>query len=541
MASLTPGTLQKLLQNAGNKDFKPAGEHRSPLLQVISIVPCLGDDPWKSRGFFLRVSDSLHSAYVSVSEEDVELILSDNVQLGQFVHVSWVDSGSPVPVLRGIKPIPKRRPCVGDPKDLISSDFLNAKKVVETAGNKTAPKSAGKVKKVSEKSSNVRRLSFGNSKVAGGEGRRLSLDLARKGWDSSPIRDKIGGKITTRIKYKDDSSNSDNVVARAEDSPKTLPLKTKNVITASPKVLTKPPVRSVRSSSDDNDPIRLNKVLVNLPERKTQWDALPSMISNLGKEVGSYKNLAFAYAANALEEASIYEAVIRCMSTFAELCELSRNRTAGPLVKQFLKVYENIKTTSKHISSMIHSNRDISSAGIVDNSTRNNTTASLWIRAAVQTELSKFSLYSRGDDEKGHYIIVENNAPEESRLSKSKNIVKKPVSKFKETSRADSRPVNWVSGSGLKQAAELAEALLSSSRSWFLDYLEKSLSNGFGLGRDDGSSAGILLGQLKSVNRWLDEEGSRGDARIGRLKKKLYGFLLDSMAETPVAAASRRR
>lgn len=37
MASLTPGTLQKLLQNVGNQDFKVAGDHRSALLQVPSL------------------------------------------------------------------------------------------------------------------------------------------------------------------------------------------------------------------------------------------------------------------------------------------------------------------------------------------------------------------------------------------------------------------------------------------------------------------------------------------------------------------------
>lgn len=147
-------------------------------------MPCLEDDPWKSRGFYLRVSDSVHSAYVSVSDEDMDLILSDKVQLGQFIHVTWLDSGSPVPVLRGIKPVAKRRPCVGDPKDLISSDFLNAKKL------ETRVKSSnGKVKKVvGNEQCHLRRLSFGNGKGVGGgtESRRLSFDSARKGWDSSP-------------------------------------------------------------------------------------------------------------------------------------------------------------------------------------------------------------------------------------------------------------------------------------------------------------------------------------------------------------------
>lgn len=169
-------------------------------------MPSLEDDPWKSRGYYLRVSDSLHSAYVSVSDEDVELILSDMVQLGQFIYVTWLDSGSPVPVLRGIKPIPKRRPCVGDPKDLISSDFLNAKKV------ETKTKSKVKVKKmVGNEEGSLRRLSFGNGKVGGGmESRRLSLDSARRGWDSGP-QSKSGGKGVAKSKLRDSSSPSDSV------------------------------------------------------------------------------------------------------------------------------------------------------------------------------------------------------------------------------------------------------------------------------------------------------------------------------------------
>lgn len=175
-------------------------------IQVIGIVPSLGDDPWKSRGYYLRVSDSLHSAYVSVSDEDVELILSDQVQLGQFVYITRLDSGSPVPILRGIKPIPKRRPCVGEPKDLISSDFLNAKKV------ETKAKPKGSVKKVvGNEEGSLRRLSFGNGKVGGGmESRRLSLDSARRGWESGP-QSKSGGKVASKSKLKDTSSPSDSV------------------------------------------------------------------------------------------------------------------------------------------------------------------------------------------------------------------------------------------------------------------------------------------------------------------------------------------
>ncbi|GAU39493.1 hypothetical protein TSUD_279140 [Trifolium subterraneum] len=62
MASLTPGVLTKLLQNAGKR---VTNEHRQPLLQVTEIIPRLSEDTWQpNTGYFLKLSDSLHSAYV---------------------------------------------------------------------------------------------------------------------------------------------------------------------------------------------------------------------------------------------------------------------------------------------------------------------------------------------------------------------------------------------------------------------------------------------------------------------------------------------
>lgn len=178
MASLTPGILSKLLQHLHNPAAKVAGDHRTPLLQVIGIVPQhdVFDFAKRNKGFYLRVSDSLHSAYVSVPEHDVDLILNDEIQLGQFVHVTRLDPGSPVPIVCGIKPVPKRRPCVGEPKDLISSDVLVIRGEF------------GKKKK--KKESFSRRLSLSNSKVLdSSETRRLSLDYpSRKSWDRSPVQ-----------------------------------------------------------------------------------------------------------------------------------------------------------------------------------------------------------------------------------------------------------------------------------------------------------------------------------------------------------------
>ncbi|KAK6116740.1 hypothetical protein DH2020_049473 [Rehmannia glutinosa] len=124
MATLVPGVLLKLLQHM-NTDVKVAGEHRSSLLQVVSIVPALaGGELFPNQGFYLKVSDSSHATYVSLPDEHDDLILSDKIQLGQFIHVERLESASPVPILRGVRPVPGRHPCVGTPEDIVATHSL---------------------------------------------------------------------------------------------------------------------------------------------------------------------------------------------------------------------------------------------------------------------------------------------------------------------------------------------------------------------------------------------------------------------------------
>ncbi|KAH1131985.1 hypothetical protein J1N35_003363 [Gossypium stocksii] len=121
MASLTPGILLKLLQSM-NSSARVAGDHRSALLQVIGIVPALAesDELWPNHGFYVQLSDSLNSTYVSLSDRDSELILSNRLQLGQFVYVDRFHFESPVPRVSGIRPIAGRHPFVGSPDPLIA-------------------------------------------------------------------------------------------------------------------------------------------------------------------------------------------------------------------------------------------------------------------------------------------------------------------------------------------------------------------------------------------------------------------------------------
>ncbi|KAL1220007.1 hypothetical protein V5N11_028815 [Cardamine amara subsp. amara] len=120
MASLAPGILLKLLQ-CMNSGTRATGDHRSATLQVTGIVPALaGSDLWPNQGFYVQISDSLNSTYVSLSERDTDLILSNRLQLGQFIYLERLEFATPVPRAAGIRPVAGRHAFVGAPEPLIA-------------------------------------------------------------------------------------------------------------------------------------------------------------------------------------------------------------------------------------------------------------------------------------------------------------------------------------------------------------------------------------------------------------------------------------
>ncbi|KAJ9558455.1 hypothetical protein OSB04_013069 [Centaurea solstitialis] len=547
MASLTPGVLSKLLQNLDNPTAKVAGDHRSPLLQVIGIVPkddvFVFDFDRRNKGFYLRVSDSIHSAYVSVPEGDVDLILSDKIQLGQFVHVNRLDSGSPVPILVGVKPVPRRRPCVGDPKDLISSDSL----LIRGSNRVDFAKKKKKEGKSKESSNNgTRRLSLVNVKkvLDEPETRRLSLDYsARKSWDRSPApagkKEPSSPVCSTPVRSARKASSVKDIILKPPNL-NLAPLKNKNVI-VSEKLISKPINKDLKTSFNCTPvPSHLTKVPISArtwSDSKISWDSVSPAIRELGKEVVCRRNLGFSSAVHALEETSATENILQCMSVFAEICELAENST-NPLVEQFLNFHQKLKTSAAVVNALIDSKLT------VDNTKGNTRNSALWVQAALGTNLAKFTLFTMEENRKtphseGNYhvvleatsekIQVENRLPETKRSPKTPEPVSSRLRRAAPppTKKETSERVEWSKGNGLKETANLAEKLLLASRKWFLSYLEESLNKGFGLtkGEDSGAAVG-LLGQLKRVNQWLDDS-VRGDERVESLRKKLYGFLLD--------------
>ncbi|VVB07459.1 unnamed protein product [Arabis nemorensis] len=536
MASLTPGVLSNLLDiAAGNSVSSPPllSSHRLPLLQVIEIVPCLSDDQqWRSDGFFVKVSDSLHAAYVAVSAgDDANLIRSDDIQLGQLVYICGglhVEKGCPVPIIRGLKPVPKRRLCIGNPKDLVSSDLL-----LSFTQFSVSPTTTTKKKSLGETT------------------RRLSLDSAvrRSCWDHSPpvTRRRDTALVLSSPRLKPKLVLSDKNLTKNESPPwkqlncESPAFRNRNVVKppASPITMTKSPKdgNKLLSSKAVSSQVAVFKLPMTWSDQRIVWNGLPKTIQFLGKEVSSHRQVAASTAVSALEEAFVMESVLLNLQAFAELCDSSKKLSAGQVVCRFLDIYQSTQNSGKAVHLLLTHNRNNGSCRSAGN--RN---AASWVQAAVVTGFSQFDLFKehgkQEDDavqqDHHHYIVLQNSSeklnPKETRGPRklAYNGVK-PSSKMKHCSISDTS--NLEGKSKLKESAILADELVRVSSLWFLKYLESSLNKGlFSVKKEEANGKESLVIHLKAVNRWLDDlilSRTETSEKVEYLRKKLQRFLLE--------------
>ncbi|CAH8380865.1 unnamed protein product [Eruca vesicaria subsp. sativa] len=533
MASLTPGVLSNLLELAAGKVNSSSSSppllssHRFPLLQVIEIVPCLSDNQWRSERFFVKVSDSLHAAYVAVSAaDDADLIRSDEIQLGQFVYIRGglhVEKGCPVPVVRGLKPVPKRRTCVGNPSDLNPSDLVLGFTQVSVTTKK--------------------------KKNSIGETRRLSLDSARRScWDhtSPPVvtRRRDAALLLSSPRFKPKLVLSDQNHPKNESLSKHLnyetpTLRNRNVLVkpASPISIAKSPKDGIKSLSKAvASPVAYYKLPSShrtWSDQRISWTGLPKTIQVLGQEVSSHRQVAVSAAVKALEEASAMESVLLSLQSFAELCDSCKHLSAGQVVRRFLDIYHSTQNTCKALHLLLTHNGSCRSAAKKN--------AAAWVQDAVMTGFSQFNLFKEpgkledaaSPQDHHHYIVIQSSSeklsPKDNTTS-PRNQAYKGAKLTSEKHRSVSERSNIKGKNRLKESLSLADELLRVSSQWFLKYLESSLKKGsFLVKKEEANGKESLLVHLKAVNCWLDDViENRGEAseKVEELRKKLQRFLL---------------
>ncbi|XP_057976224.1 uncharacterized protein LOC131163623 [Malania oleifera] len=523
MASLTPGVLLKLLQGV-NSNVKIRGEYRSVLLQVISIVPALtGSELWPNHGFFVKVSDSSHSTYVSLSKEDNELILNNKLQLGQFFYVDRVEAGTPVPILVGVRPVQGRNPFVGNPKDLMQMlvpsegpvlpldhhEGITSSKPSELSAESKEESPRHKIvikeEKVAVASRYMQGILTTNSKASA-----MDSNIVGKGNENEGS---IAGKKVVPAKGKQQElkgqSRSSTPIRNRPDvitvKPDAAVFNTKEAPVHSKNMTAKHP------SKQENINLNFSKSRdKNHSPEAISWASLPANLLKPGKGMLRRRILASLVAVEAQKEASVAATLVKCLSMFAELCSSASVENPHLSLPKFFALYQLIDQSNATIQSKDRS-----------------------------FQLSTFS--SSSDKEKSF---------KKTGQIHGRNALKSPKPSI-ELSGTEKQ--EWAKGDGAKEIKELRETLLTETHTWFLKFLEGALDAGFHTGAQEkkgkdnigrrmepDNNIAVTLSQLKQVNEWLDrsrsslssENNGLGET-IDRLKQKVYACLLvhvDSVA-----------
>ncbi|XP_059643369.1 uncharacterized protein LOC132285218 [Cornus florida] len=524
MASLTPGVLLKLLQGM-NSGAKVRGEYRSVLLQVISIVPALtGPELWPNHGFFIKISDSSHSTYVSLSKEDNELILNDKLQLGQFFYVDRMESGNLVPVLVGVRPVSGRHPFVGNPKDLmkiletsegpIQFDQEDSKlsELSETKEENPIKKFVIKEEKASVASRYMQGVLTSNTKLNGadsnicGKGNENEIGGACK---------KVGAVKGKQHELKGQTRSTTPSINRPDAGkphPDVTVSDTKETLAPLKVTTTK---RTSKQENVNSNGLSKSKDK-NQSSEEISWSSLPAKLLKPGKGILRRRNLASLVAAEAHREATTTAILVKCLGMFADLCSSASPENPHLSLTKFFILHQlinqpNVTTPSKDKPLNFSNNS-----------------------SAQDTEKS---IKKRG-------------------LGRGKSTLKSPNPSV-ELSGAEK--LEWAKGDCSKNIKELREILLTETQSWFLKFLEGALDAGFRVGTQEkrgkdsvgrrmepDNHIAVTLSQLKKANEWLDKlKGNLTSEKKGlietvdRLKQKVYSCLLLHVDSAASALESR--
>ncbi|XP_026659981.2 uncharacterized protein LOC103705876 [Phoenix dactylifera] len=348
MATLAPGILLKLLDgmNTG-KAAKLTGEHRNALLQVTDIVPADLDekDLWPRHGFFIKVSDSCHSIYVSLPSDQDDLVLSNKLQLGQFVYAGSLEPGSPVPVIMGVKPLPGRHPLVGTPEPVVAAKGSRRQRGSwgpdqnRTGGapspevvKPTALVSAGKTPvKDRARSTQVSPL------VSGRVAPRSSVSGALLS-KMADLKEASSASLRKSCVFSK-SSRSKTLCERNPKIPKSLFPTENNATTFTTRLRSAAKAEDFSSASDEQQ--EDNSVTSNQESSGNRLQ-LPRKLSTLGKEAIQRKEAAGKVALQALRDASATETIVRILKMFSDLSTAARPEAPAACFDRFLSFHQEI-------------------------------------------------------------------------------------------------------------------------------------------------------------------------------------------------------
>ncbi|CAN4112102.1 unnamed protein product [Withania somnifera] len=455
MASLKSGVVIKLLEDIKKGENVIVEDRKPALLQIRSIMPVLEEgDFLPNKGFYLKISDASHAIYVTLAQDQNELILANKLKLGQFIYVQKLEDAEPFPLLKDFTPLPGWHPSVFDGSN---SDFIVEKGVISeenivdiSSCLRRLSLESSDVEEVRKKSTNVLE---GSTK---GKFRSLSASKTRPGVKRRDVESRNCDSLRvvgrSRRMSVDNDSDTDSTVSSVSSSTCTSKrkswnelksLRTEEIFDSSVvkhsirpprcRSATVSPVRSTKYDSADDNSSSISrrrvvdsakKIVKSSAKSKSSvskiyceqtihpikglvcdrqgaesgisWDSLPLSLVKLGKQ----RDIALSAAADALQEACAAERLLNSLSKFSEF-SISEEGDLQPGVDTFLDLQDDMAQTRLIMKSLTNrsptrTEETDSSSTSLDNealaiTVQRKKNAATWIKSAVALDLSPCS------------------------------------------------------------------------------------------------------------------------------------------------------
>ncbi|CAH8386899.1 unnamed protein product [Eruca vesicaria subsp. sativa] len=464
MASLAPGILQKLIDGM-KTGVKPTREHRSSLLQVTDIVPIDLDEKnlLPKQGFFIKLTDSSHSIYVSLPPDQDDVVLSNKMQLGQFIYVDRLVPGTPVPIVQGARPIPGRHPLLGTPEQgpLMRSSTRPRRGSWDLNGDVLVLKPAS--------------LDFDQCTPA-----KQRVMMTRGGVSKSCVAVPSSSKFP-RSRSVCDRERVKSSVSSALFSP----------FRSSAKKSNSPPPPSVRTrratAEDERDAPKSTSKLASPKysklEKQEKISSLTGRLSTLSKEAMQQRETAQKIALQALREATVTETVVRHLKTLANLNKSAKADCPAGCFEKFLEFHKQITETMSEIAS---------------------------IEAAYE---------NRSEDGSSAILneIHHNSIDQEKTASKRRTTALKQQQSHKKLRSNDENknPSASPPPSGLGNTVKLAKEMEKEASNWFMEFIEKAIEKGMKKckGTGDADVKKVPQSLILQVVNWVEAEQSAVNTR----------------------------
>ncbi|XP_013604867.1 PREDICTED: uncharacterized protein LOC106312041 [Brassica oleracea var. oleracea] len=508
MAALAPGILQKLIDGM-KTGVKPTGEHRSSLVQVTDIVPIDLDEKnlLPKEGFFIKLSDSSHSIYVTLPSDQDDVVLSNKMQLGQFIYVDRLDPGTPVPIVQGARPIPGRHPLLGTPEVSargterqrrgswgqngdVASPFVLKSAALDfdqcTPAKQRRFGAAGASPMTRGRSPGGVRCSYGGGGMLGKLKGESPASMMRKSCVVPPTsKFPRSRSVCDRETAKMSSVSSSALLSPFKSS-------AKKSNSPPPSVRTRRATAAAALMEEERDaPKSISKLAspnhskVEKPEKS--W-SLTGRLSTLSKEAMQQRETAQKIALQALREATVTETVVRHLKTLANLSKSAKPDCPAACFEKFLEFHKQISETMSEISAI---EAAVSSAS--ENKSEDGTTS------LILNE------------------IQHNSIDQEKTATKRRTTSLKQQQNHKQLRSNDENknPSAPPPPSGLGNTARLAKETEKEAANWFMEFIEKALEKGMKKckGTGDADVKKVPQSLILQVVNWVEAEQSADNTR----------------------------